>query len=199
VFIGQRRGGVYNGPVGGINAAILKQLQESNIRPEWYNLADAQKESYPSAFVIRGLATSGAIDAAQTRRVLMEIGWPEWLIDAVVTFWTGATATGTTAGPRVKTAQTAAITEIRNAYLIGQADEAQARGWLGAIAIEPDEIDGMIPIWNVMREVPQKGLSAAQIKKAYKNLPALWPRARAIDELDQLGYTADDAATILDE
>jgi hypothetical protein len=101
--------------------------------------------------------------------------------------------------PRVKAAQTTAITEIRNAYLIGQADEAQARDWLGRIGVEPDEIDGMIPIWNVMREVPQKGLTAAQIKKAAKSLPAQWPRARALDELQLLGLTADDAATLLDE
>jgi hypothetical protein len=199
VFIGQRRGGVYNGPTGDIDPAILKQLQESNIRPEWYDLADAQKESYPSAFVIRGLATSGAINAAQTRRVLLEIGWPEWLIDAVVTFWTGAGAGAAVAGPRVKSAQTAAITEIRNAYLLGQTDEGQARGWLGQIGVDPLEIDGMLPIWNVMREVPQRGLTPSQIKKAYKSLPTQWPRTRAIDELQQLGLTADDAATLLDE
>jgi hypothetical protein len=199
VFIGQRRGGRYNGPTADIDPAILKQLEESNIRPEWYDLADAQKESYPSAFVIRGLATSGALDPAQTRRVLMEIGWPVWLIDAVVTFWTGATAGAPAAGPRVKSAQTSAITEIRSAFLIGQADEAQARDWLGRIGVDGTEIDGVLPIWHVMREIPQKGLTASQIRKAYKSLPAQWPRARALDELQLLGLTPDDAATILDE
>ena len=185
--------------IGAINPAILKSLQESNIRPEWFNLADAQKESYPSAFVIRGLATSGALDRAQTRRVLMEIGWPEWLIDAVVDFWIPAAGATAEVGPRVKAAQTSAITEIRNAYLIGQADEGQARDWLGRIGIDGAEIDGMIPVWNVMREVPQKGLTAAQIVKASRRLPDLWPRARALDELQLLGLTPDDAATLLDE
>jgi hypothetical protein len=197
VFIAQRRGGVYDGPTGAIDPPILKALQEGNIRPEWYNLADAQKESYPSAFVIRGLATSGAIDAAQTRRVLMEIGWPEWLIDAVVTFWAGGTTAGT--GPLVKSAVTQAVTEIRNAYLIGQADGGQARGWLGALDVSAADQDGLLAVWNVMREVPQKGLTAAQIVKAFKKLPAQWPRARALDELQLLGLTADDAATLLDE
>jgi hypothetical protein len=199
VFIGLRRGGVYNGPASGIDAPILKQLQESNIRPEWFNLADAQKESYPSAFVIRQLATSGALDPAQTRRILLEIGWPEWLIDAVVEAWTGGAAAGVTVDPLVKSARTQAVTEIRSAYLLGQADEGQARGWLGAIGVPAATQDGLVPIWNVMREVPQKGLSPSQIKKAYKNLPADWPRARALDELQQLGLTASDAATLLDE
>jgi hypothetical protein len=197
VFIGQRRGGEYNGPTGGIDPAILKALQESNIRPEWYNLADAQKESYPSGFVIRGLAQSGDITPEVTRRLLLGLGWPEFLIDAVVGAWTGGGGTG--GGALVKSARTQAVTEIRNAYLIGQADEGQARGWLDAIGVAAADTDGMIPIWNVMREVPQRGLTAAQIKKAYSNLAALWPRSRALDELALLGYTADDAATLLDE
>jgi hypothetical protein len=129
----------------------------------------------------------------------MWAGWPVFLIDAVVEAWTGAGAAGATAGPRVKSAQTSAITEIRNAYLIGQADEATARGWLGRIGVDPGEIDGMIPIWDVMREVPQRGLTPAQVKKAYRTLPDQWPRQRALDELQVLGLTADDAATLLDE
>jgi len=197
VFIGQRRGGKYDGPTTGIDPAILKSLQESNIRPEWYDLADAQKESYPSAFVIRQLASSGALDPTQTRRVLHEIGWPEWLIDAVATVWTGATTGGESS--TVKGARTQAITEIRNAYLIGQATEPQARGWLGSIGVAAADVDGVMPIWNVMREVPQRGLTPTQIKNAYRKLPAQWPRARAVDELVLLGYTPDDAATILDE
>ncbi len=199
VFIGQRRGGVYNGATGAIDPPFLKSLQESNIRPEWYNLAWAQRHSLPSAFVLRRLAQDGDITPEQTRELLMWSGWPTFLVDAVVASWTGAVAGAPTAGPRVKSAQTSAITEIRSAYQLGQADEPQARDWLGRIGVEPAEIDGMIPIWNVMREVPQRGLTAAQIKKAYRSLPSLWPRARALDELDQLGYTADDAATILDE
>jgi hypothetical protein len=198
-FIGLRRGGVYNGPTGAIDPPILKAMQEANLRPEWYNLMDAQKESLPSAFVIRGLAESGDISPEVTRRLLMWAGWPVFLIDAVVEAWTGAGAAGATAGPRVKSAQTSAITEIRNAYLIGQADEATARGWLGRIGVDPGEIDGMIPIWDVMREVPQRGLTPAQVKKAYRTLPDQWPRQRALDELQVLGLTADDAATLLDE
>jgi len=199
VFIGGRRGGVYNGATGAIDPPFLKSLEESNIRPEWYNLAWAQRHSLPSAFVLRRLAQDGDITPEQTRELLMWSGWPTFLVDAVVTSWTGAAAGVVEVGPRVKSAQTSAITEIRSAYQLGQTDEAQARDWLGRIGVEPAEVDGMIPIWNVMREVPQKGLTASQIRKAYRNLPALWPRDRAVSELQQLGLTADDAATLLDE
>ena len=108
-------------------------------------------------------------------------------------------ATGAKVDPLVKSARTAAITEIRNAYLIGQADAGQAEGWLGRLGVAADVQAEMVAVWDVMREIPQKGLTAAQIKKAAKNLPAQWPRARALDELQLLGLTADDAATLLDE
>jgi hypothetical protein len=196
VFIGGRRGGVYDGPVGELDAPFLKSLQESNVRPEWYNLAWAQRHSLPSAFVIRGLAQSGDITPAVARELLEWSGWPEFLIDAVVSAWTGAE--GGADSSTVKSARTQAITEIRSAYILGQADDGAAQSWLGAIGVAPETTAELLPIWNVMREVPQKGLTAAQIKAAYRKLPAQWPRARALDELQQLGFTADDAATLLD-
>ena len=200
VFIGERRGGTYDGPTTAIDPAFLKSLRESNIRPEWYNLAWAQRHTYPSAFVLRALTQAGDLTQAEAQEILLFIGWPEALATKVSERWSGVAAGATvTAGPRVKAAQTSAITEIRSAFLIGQADETQARDWLGRIGVEQTEIDGMLPIWSVMLEVPQKGLSASQIKKAYRNLPAAWPRTRALDALESLGLTADDAATILDE
>src|SRR5207237_4606462 len=45
VFIGERRGGVYDLPTGAVNAGFLKSLQESNIRTGWYHLAWAQPPS----------------------------------------------------------------------------------------------------------------------------------------------------------
>jgi hypothetical protein len=196
VFIGERRGGSYEGPTAPIAPAFLKSLQESNIRPEWYNLAWAQRHTIPSAFVIRRLAESGDITPAQTRELLEWSGWPEFLIDAVVTSWSGGTD-GVDAA-LVKSARTQAITEIRSAYILGQADDAQARNWLGRVDVLTATVDELLRVWGVMREVPQKGLTAAQIKSAYKKLPGQWPRERALDELEDLGYTRSDASDLLD-
>lgn len=196
VFIGERRNGTYNGPTAPIDDAFLKSLQESNIRPEWYNLAWAQRHTLPSAFVLRRLAQDGDITPVQTRTLLEWSGWPDFLIDAVVDSWTGGTAQG--ADATVKAAQNQAVTEIRSAYLLGQADAAQARGWLSRIGISAATVSGLLPIWDVMREVPQKGLTATQIVNAAYRLPQLWPRSRALAELQELGYTAGDANTLLD-
>src|SRR5207249_54092 len=150
-------------------------------------------------FVLRLLTTRGDLTQTQAHDLLYQNGWPDALATTVSQAWAGTAGGAIAAGPRVKAAQTSAITEIRSAYLIGQADGTQARDWLGRIGVEATEIDGMIPIWDVMREIPQKGLTAAQIRKAYRSLPGQWPRDRALSELELLGLTADDAATILDE
>jgi hypothetical protein len=197
---GLERGGVYPGSYANVPQPYKAAIQRSNIREEYAELAYANRFTYPSFFAIRGLMQGGVLNADEGYQILLEMGWKPDLARKVADFYAPAAGpTPATAGPRVKSAQTSAITEIRSAYLIGQADEGQARDWLNRIGVEPTEIDGVIPIWNVMREIPQKGLTASQIKKAYKSLPAQWPRARALDELQLLGLTVDDAATILDE
>lgn len=207
IVTGEARGGKYKPPPAtlaqqeaGIPPAFLASLQRGNLRPEYYDLAYANRYTYPSFFAIRGLLQGGVFaTAAAGYEILLEMGWKPNLARLVSDFYWQPADTATTVGPRTKAAQTVAITEIRSAFLIGQADEGQARGWLAQIDVDADEIDGMIAIWRVMLEVPQKGLTATQIVKAFHNLPDAWPRARALDELQLLGMTADDAATLLDE
>jgi len=205
IVTGEARGGTYKPPPAtlaeqsaGIPAAFLASLQRGNLRPEYYDLAFANRYTYPSFFAIRGLLTGEVLSADEGYQILLEMGWKPTLARKVADFY-GVATTAVTTGPLTKSARTQAVTEIRSAFLIGQADEPQARSWLTAIGVVASEQDGILPIWNVMREVPQKGLTAAQIAKAYHNLPAAWPRQRALDELQLLGLTADDAATILDE
>lgn len=92
VFIGLRRGGAYDGPVGDIDPAFLKALQESNVRPEWYALAWAQRFTYPSAFVLRALATSGDLTRAEVEQILLFQGWEPKLAAKVSGRWAGGVA-----------------------------------------------------------------------------------------------------------
>ena len=199
-MIGLRRGGAYGTPIDQTPEPFRSAVLQSDIRNEWADLLYKGRETFPSAFVVRALLRDGVWDAAKGEDILYKSGMPRDLAHDIAQHYASlTTAAGATEGPRVKAAQTSAITEIRNAFLIGQADETQARDWLGRIGVDATEIDGMLPIWNVMLEVPQRGLTPSQIKKAYRNLPASWPRDRALSELELLGLTADDAATLLDE
>lgn len=198
VFIGERRGGTYNGDVGALSPAFLKSLQESNVRPEWYNLAWAQRHSYPSAFVLRALVQSGDLTEQDGLAILLRIGWPQDLAEKVAARWAGGTGAAAT-DPLVKSQQTNVITRIRNAYLQRRATDAQARDWLGALGIAAAVQTGMIAAWDVGREVPGSGLTRTQVKKAFQNLPTEWPRQRALDELEMQGMEPEEAQTFLDE
>jgi hypothetical protein len=175
-------------------------IKRSDIRTEYIPTLRELLYAYPSLFQLNRLVAAGAIDADTARDWAVKDRYAPEVVTTLHTYWQGLTGTTTTgASARVKAAQTTAITEVRNAFLIGQADETTARGWLAQIGVEQADIDGMLPVWSVMLAIPQKGLTAPQIKKAYQNLPAQWPRQRALDELQLLGLTPDDAATILDE
>src|SRR5204863_5415970 len=118
---------------GAIAFAFLKSLQESNIRPEWYNLAWAQRHSLPSVFVMRALTQDGTWNRDKAEQRLLMSGWIAEDAAEAADKWSGGATAG--AGPLTKSAVTQAITEIRNAYLIGQADEPAARGWLTTLGV----------------------------------------------------------------
>lgn len=94
VFIGERRGGVYNGPTNQIDVAFLKSLQESNVRPEWYSLAWAQRYSYPGVFVLRAMAAAGDLSVAETEQVLLYIGWEPTFAKKVSSRWAASASGG---------------------------------------------------------------------------------------------------------
>ena len=150
VFIAMRRGGTYNGPTDMISPPFLKSLEESNIRPEWYNLEWFGRESYPSAFVVKALATGGDLTSEQTTEILMNIGWPEWLIPIVVAKWVPAVATTAT---HAKSAVTTAITTLRKAYIAGQSNVAQATQFLTQLGVAAGEITSLLSTWDVQKQI----------------------------------------------
>lgn len=129
VFVGLRRGGVYNGPVAGIAPAFLKSLQESNIRPEWYSLAWAQRHTFPSAFVLRALVQGGDLTGAEGEAILLDIGWREDLAKTVAAKW----ALGGAASAKALT-KTELASEYEGLYIT----EAQYIAALEALGYAPD-------------------------------------------------------------
>lgn len=117
ITTGLARGGVYDGTPQTAPQPYLKALQESDIRPEWYSLAYANRYSLPSAFVLKALATAGDLTQAQSEQILLEIGWPPALALSVSTVWAGGT--GTTAAQKKQT-----LSHLIAEYLSGALTEA---------------------------------------------------------------------------
>lgn len=146
VFIGLRRGGVYDGPTTDIDPAFLKALQESDIRPEWYSLAWAQRYNYPTAFVLRTLTQSGDITAAESEQILLYEGWEPKLAHTVATRW-GA-GKQATAAPEIKSARTKLLTTLHKAYVQADAADAPVITALQAENYPQATIDGLLEVWG---------------------------------------------------
>lgn len=93
VFIGMRRGGKVGGPTTGIDPDFLKAVQQSDIRPEYANPLWAGRFTYPAAFVLRTLASSGDLTQAETEEILLFEGWEPTLAKKVSIKWSAGTAT----------------------------------------------------------------------------------------------------------
>jgi len=117
VFIGLLRGGVYDGPTDQIDPHFLKSLQESDMRPEWYNLAWAARYHFPPFFQTVQLLTKGLIDAPTATNWLT---WQAYDPDAIATVVAAASKQG---GTKTKTLT---ASQIRQAFRAGQLDEATA-------------------------------------------------------------------------
>lgn len=195
ITTGLARGGVFNGPTDGIPEVYLSSMQRGNVRPEYYPIEYANRYSYPSAFVIRALATGGEWDESTTKQTLLELGWKPELVDATVKAWYGAaTPTG---GKHIAKAQTQVWNAIHKAYVDDNANDQTATSDLEAAGVGADEIPDVLKLWQVERGIVRRSLNATQIKKAVgqPNKDTAW----ALERLAELGYTTEDATTFLNE
>ena len=201
-FIAERRGGVFEGPTNQIPDWALYQLQRGNLRPEVYNLEWAQRESYPTAFVIRALATGKVITRDEAFQLFMGLGWPEWVATKAADFY----STQTTSGGQSHTAkaQTQLWSTTHRSFISGESDEATAISTLQTIGLSQQEISEVIALWTLERDLIRKQLTPAQIKKAVsgkvtnRETGQPWTRDDALAALIARGYSAQDAATFLD-
>lgn len=173
-------------------------IRESSVRPEWLDVEFALRHRYPPLFQLGRLAMAGALPPARVRTILGYEGYEDQDADAFVAYWT-ANQTSSNVDPVVRSAQTNALLRIRNVYTQQRADEAQARDWLGQLGLAATVQDDLVSVWNVIRQIPGAGLTRAQLKKAFNELPTQWPRQRVLDELVALGMEPEEAQTYLDE
>lgn len=96
---GTARGGSYNGPTDQIADDYLQSLRESNIRPEWFELAFLSEQyTWPSYFVLEKLVPK-AISVERAAEILTYAGWEPDLALATAQMFgaSSSTAKGATA------------------------------------------------------------------------------------------------------
>jgi len=201
VMIGLRRGGLHNAPITDTPQPYRDAILQSDIRPEWANILYEGRETYPSAFVVRRLVTDGVWDAAKGADILYKGGWPQDLArDAATAFASGGTATK---HPNVVKAENQLWTATHKAFIADEIDDARATTELTAIHADPTVIPTILDLWKHERGLQRKGLTAAQIKKAWKEAAinaetnAAWTTDDALAALIDLGYSPTDAQSFL--
>jgi hypothetical protein len=185
VFIGERRGGHYEGATDAIDPAFLKALQESNIRPEWYSLAWAQRYSYPSAFVLRQLVTSGELTGAEAEQILLYVGWEPTLAKKVAGRWAGST---TGAGKQET------LAELEDEYAGGFVTEAELRTSLELLGYTGHQQDLLVHLNEARRLKRWREKVVDAIAAAYLGFNI--DDATASSELAEVNVTGE-ASTLL--
>jgi hypothetical protein len=202
ITTGLARGGVFEAPSTGIPKSYLQSLQRGNLRPEYYDLAYANRYTMPSAFVIRALLTGGAITAAQGETLFLESGWKPSLAKQVAEFYGKPTTGG--AGSYVTKADTQLWNTTHRTFVARESGVTQARANFAILGIARAEQDEIITRWQAERDLTRKQLTPAQIKKAYAKVVKNeatgqpWTLDDAISALVNQGYSVEGATQYLD-
>lgn len=197
------RGGTFDTSNAPFDDPYKSSVHEADLGPEWYDLAEHLKYSYPSAFVLRSLAQAGELGTpAEVEQLLLEIGWKPDLAAKVAKHWA---PTGAVADPHVAKAQTQLWTTLHRSYLAGETDTATAQTMLGTVGVASGAVGEVLALWDAEQTIVRKQLTPAQLKKAYTSgdvNPATgqpWTHDEAQARLIAMGYSANDATTFLEE
>lgn len=203
IHIGYARGATLPGASGELDA-IATAVKQSDIRPEYTEIIQANRFSYPSAFVLRSLAQAGDLgNEAAVQQILEEIGWRPDFAQKVAAAWAGGTTTS--ADPHTTKAQNQLWTATHKSFVQNEISASTATASLQAAGVGAATVPAVLQVWTTERDLIRKSLSAAQIKKAYHNgvtNPATgqpWTQAEATARLLELGYDQADAQTLLEE
>lgn len=195
ILIGQRRGGTYNGDTSHIPAEYLAALERGNLRPEYYNLGYAGRETYPSYFVTRALAQAGVISSERAKELFEGLGWPLDVADAAAAFY--AVPTAKAADTHVTKAATQLWTATHKSYIAQESGDSDAAERFDLLGIPADSQQAILKLWDSERSLIRKQLSPVEVRKAIgqPGKDVAWATAQLLDR----GYNQEDATTFLNE
>lgn len=179
------RGGKYGGDYEGVPEPYLTALRQSNVRPEWGNLAYANRYTLPSAFVLRSMAQAGELTEKETEQLLLDSGWAPELAAKVAGKWAGST---TAKGKELTR------TELAAEYAGGYISEAEYRASLTDLGYTGHAQDLEVHLGDAARLKKYREKVADAIGAVY--MAGKYDAATASARLASVGI-AGDAATML--
>ena len=146
---GLARGAVFNPEPGEIADPYQASVREADLKPGYYDLAIAAEQyTWPGYFVLKPLVAAGTIAVEEATSILEWSGWePTLAAQTAASFVTTGSAP-----PHVKSAQTAAITKVKQAYAGAAYDGPQAIAALTALDVASTDAPTIIRYWDEIRK-----------------------------------------------
>lgn len=135
ITTGLARGGAYQPLPGELPDPFDAAVRQSSIRPEYYDLAIANKYTIPSYFVLEKLLANGSLTSAELEHYFLGLGWPPELASKAAA---AAASSGAAGGKTVTPSQLAAP------YAAGLKDRATLLGELEAAGYTPEGAEGVV-------------------------------------------------------
>ena len=156
---GLARGGTFGGDYSHVPEPFQDAIRRSSIRPEYADLAYANRYSLPSPFVMRGLAQSKVWDEAKTAERLKWAGWIPEDADQAAAAWAKGTST---AAKEATAADLLALYDGRRRTL----DETLTA--LEALGYPTDEAQAKVDVVDARRVVGAKQAAIGDLHTVYK-------------------------------
>ncbi len=186
IRIGYARGAKIEGFKGDVNAAIARATAQSDIRPEYTEIEQEASWSYPSPFVIRGIAAGGGFTHSDVLQILLESGWKPVFAEKAAAFFTSSVAA---AGKALTKA------ELDDEFQGGYISEAQFRDALVKLGYSGPALELEFHLADARRIKRWREKVVDAIGKAFVGHEI--DAATATGDLAALGITGDAASRLV--
>ena len=146
ITTGLARGAKFNPEPNELKDPYQAAVQESNVKPSYYDLWIANRYTYPSLFQLNALVKAGAITPDTAKDWATKEGLAPEVVDALFKFWQGEAGAGAGAGG-VKS-KTYTYSQIHQAWRNNVFTDAQALSELEAIGYPAAKAQTLLATWK---------------------------------------------------
>ncbi len=186
ITTGLARGGKFNPIPGELTDPFEASVHEANIKPSFYDLAIANKYTYPSAFVIRALTSDGTFSGPQAEQILLEVGWRPDLAKLAAAKWAASVGTS---------GKDATAANLRAEYEGMFISRAQLVAGLEALGYDPHEADLLANLGDAARVKTYRDAVVKAVYNAFKAHSI--DRIKALSDLATVGVDLDGANSLV--